>query len=252
MATERNRLDSSRDLLEELEDGWATPPPPNAKLRADDPADDKPEGAASNVVAEPSDPNVDELDEGWLDDLFPGEEEEEDDDDDDEPEPELPDERLDPVAFAEAKKARDERAAKKKEKKRAKLEAKRQRQRARAAAMRQKQKSKKGRAAGPASRKNPQAAPASATSRSEEKKKRAKAHNEEIPDSIAATSQDIDASEQDDDIAEERPKASKSTKATSTRAASAVPPRTMASIKLLAIVLAILLALAAAVAAIVK
>ncbi len=249
MATERNRLDSSRDLLEELEDGWATPPPPNAKLRADDPTDDKPAGAASNVVAEPSDPNVDELDEGWLDDLFPGEEED-DDDDDDEPEPELPDERLDHVAFAEAKKARDERAAKKKEKKRAKLEAKRQRQRPRAAAMRQKQKSKKGRAAGPASRKNPQAAPASATSRSEEKKKRAKAHNEEIPDSIAATSQDIDASEQDaDDIAEERPKAKTKSKAVQS---SAVPPRTMASIKLLAIVLAILLALAAAVAAIVK
>src|SRR6185437_14404725 len=116
---------SSRDLLEELEDGWAGAPPA------------RPAAAGAIPEEESSTPNVAELDEGWLDQLFP--EEEDDDEEADEPEPELPDERLDPVAFAAAKKAQGERQIAKKEKKRQKLEAKRARQREKAVAMRQKQ-----------------------------------------------------------------------------------------------------------------
>ena len=47
------------------------------------------------------------VDDGWLDELFP---EEEEPDEPEEEEPPLPDERLDPEAYAAAKKAREERA----------------------------------------------------------------------------------------------------------------------------------------------
>ena len=133
MAEQRTRQDSSRDLLEELEDGWASAP--------------SSKGAAAQVAAD-SAPDVNDLDEGWLDQLFP---EEDEDEEEEEPEPELPDERADPVAFAAAKKAREERQAARKEKKRQKLEAKRARQRSKAAAMRQKQKGKSKRKPAPAS-----------------------------------------------------------------------------------------------------
>src|SRR4051812_44113534 len=108
---ERSR-DSSRDLLEELEDGWGTPRPAGAQatataataaqpaMRTDARADDVPASSESG-------PDLAALDEGWLDDLFPGEEDEKDDEDEDEPEPELPDERLDPEAYAIAKEARE-------------------------------------------------------------------------------------------------------------------------------------------------
>jgi cobalamin biosynthesis Mg chelatase CobN len=81
--------------------------------------------------ADVSDPNLDALDSSWDD-----EEEEE------EPEPELPDERLDPVAYAEAKAAREERARARRERKRAKDAAKRARQKQRALEAKRKQKSK--------------------------------------------------------------------------------------------------------------
>src|SRR5262249_43142439 len=120
---ERSRIDSSRDLLEELEDGWGTPPPPPTSH-----AGTTEHANAHGEIAEdegPS-PDLDKLDEGWLDDLFPGDEkDDEEDEEDDEPEPELPDAQLDPEAYARAKKEREERAAKKKEKRRAKAEAKR-------------------------------------------------------------------------------------------------------------------------------
>ena len=168
---ERSRQDSTRNLLEELEDGWATPSSSRMPV-----AEATKTAAPATPIAEeddgrlpaPSTPDVDALDEGWLDDLFPGEggeNDDEDDEDDDEPEPALPDERLDPEAFALAKKAREERAALKKEKKRAKAETKRARQKARAAAIRQKQKSKKARPASvkpePAPKKKPARAKAS-------------------------------------------------------------------------------------------
>lgn len=210
---ERSPRDSSRDLLEELEDGWGTPRPPPAEPFA--------KSASAAPADRGSNPNLDELDEGWLDDLFPGEEEP-DEEEDEEPEPELPDERIDPVAYAAAKAARDERAAKKKEKRRAKAESKRARQKARAAAMRQKQKSKKARASAP---------------RREEPKKRAP----------ATPSSDRAMADESDDLETAAAVVAKQ-KTSPTHSA----PSTMGSIKLLAIVLVVLLAVAAAVAAIIK
>src|SRR5690348_4873533 len=109
---ERQPRDSSRDLLEELEDGWATPPAPGASSVKAESARPSEETRESDKDKDHDDKDdVDALDEGWLDEFFP----ENDDDEDDEPEeeePELPDERLDPQAFALAKKAREERAAK--------------------------------------------------------------------------------------------------------------------------------------------
>ena len=236
---ERSRQDTTRNLLQELDDGWATPSSsrlPVAKATTT--------AAPATPIAEdddgalpsPSTPDVDALDEGWLDDLFPGEGREPEDaeadevDEGDEPEPALPDERLDPEAFALAKKAREERAARKKEKKRAKAETKRARQKARAAAVRQKQKSKKAR---PASAK-PEPAP-------KKKPARTKA-SEPIDSSVVEGATDV--------VSTKRPTSSARAKASTPERRGA--PSTMASVKLLALVLAILLALAAAAAAIMK
>jgi cobalamin biosynthesis Mg chelatase CobN len=95
-----------------------------------DPADQAALSPGDSAAPEPS---TDSLDSGWDDD----EEEEEE-----EPEPELPDERLDPVAYAEAKAAQAERLQARKERKRAKDAAKKARQRARVEAAKNKQKSK--------------------------------------------------------------------------------------------------------------
>src|SRR5688572_6763928 len=118
----RPRSDSNRDLLEELEDGWATPAAPHVKKKGETPAPSPAaaaaatggaavpaaldsdrirelEAAAERVEAEsarmqaadPSEPNLADVDEGWLDDLFPEEEEEDAEDELEEPEPDLPD-----------------------------------------------------------------------------------------------------------------------------------------------------------------
>jgi len=225
---ERQRQDSSRDLLEELEDGWMTPPPPQPAAAA----------STNGEAREPasSEPDVDSLNAGWLDDLFPEDEDEDEDETDEEPEPSLPDERLDPEAYAAARKAREERAAKRKEKKRAKLEAKRARQKARAAAMRQKQKTKKSRSASKTQesgarrdRRDRAAAVDRAPSAASTQVNGAATEDEET-DTLAAASAD-------------KPRA------------SYAPPRrpsTLASIRLLAIVLGVMLALAAVVATIAK
>jgi hypothetical protein len=93
---------------------------------------------ASSDVA---DPNLDALDSSW------------DEEEEEEPEPDLPDERLDPVAYAAAKLAREERAQARRERKRAKDAAKkaRQKQRVLDAKRKQKGKSKKQRAPAPKS-----------------------------------------------------------------------------------------------------
>lgn len=218
----RESQDSARDLLETLEEGWGSleaapgeapapaPPTANGALRMDD-------------VPAPSTstPDLASLDDGWLDDLFPG------GDADDDDEPDLPDERLDPEAFARAKAARDERAAKKKERRRAKAEARRARQRARADATRQKQKAKKGRVTSAPLR----AATPSSTRRPESGSHMRAPREETARDDAALTSKP-------------RPR----TRAPAPRRA----PSTLASVKLLAVVLGTLLALAAAIAAIVK
>jgi hypothetical protein len=289
---ERSRPDSSRDLLEELEDGWGAPPPPPAGAlhtfmpkpaakAAETPAENTavpPAETAAEVIEEPdhvggarggrtalrteesdgtseptddaaqlpqSSPDLKALDEGWLDDLFPGgegqeghaeqEEDEDDEDEDEEPEPELPDERLDPEAFALAKKARDERVLRRKEKKRAKAEAKRARQKARTTATRQKQKAKKARPASP-----PRREPEPARKKSE--RPRAAQHADSSTNDDAET---IDATPVK--APSNRPRANAASSPSERPA-----PSTLGSVKRLAIVLAILLAVAAAVAAIVK
>jgi hypothetical protein len=227
---ERKQQDSSRDLLEELEDGWGTPSAPHVVVASPQaPAAPKPKPPSAEALAalEETD-DVDKLDDGWLDELFPIEDEPEEEE---EFEPELPDERLDPVAFAAAKKARDERASKKKDKKRAKLDAKRSRQRAKAQAMRQKQKSKKARS--PSSTRTIEAAPRAKRSRNE---KRAAE-----PDAPVADATDDDGALEPIENEPERKSAPAKTK-TKTR------PSTVASVKTLAIVLGALVVLAIAAA----
>src|SRR4051812_28813310 len=113
----RHRQDSSRDLLEELEDGWASSPTKAAAKKAAVAAA-TPAQAGAQALKTPLDPeaeiDVDALDDGWLDQLFP---EDDEPDEPEEPEPDLPDEGVDPVAYAAAKKARDERARQKKDRK---------------------------------------------------------------------------------------------------------------------------------------
>ncbi len=215
--TERSRQDSSRDLLEELEDGWGTPRPPPELAPSVEKA-----AAAHAAIAEDdaTSPDLAALDDGWLDEFFP---EADEPDEPDEPEPELPDERLDPEAYALAQKARDERAAKKKDRKRAKLDAKRTRQKARAAASRQnqKQKSKKARPA-PARRDEPS--------------------SKELAAPSSGSLPTVDPKEDAAERAVASPK----------RGPAPAKPSTAASVKLVAIVLVTLLAIAGAVAALSK
>ncbi len=91
-------------------------------------------------------PNIASLDSGW------DEDDEDEEDEEEEEEPELPDERFDPVAYAEAKKALEERREARRQKKREKDAAKKARRKARALALkeRQKTKSKKPRPSKPA------------------------------------------------------------------------------------------------------
>ncbi len=91
---------------------------------------------------EPSSPDLAALDDGWWGDGEDEEDEVEEEEEPEEAEPELPDERLDPVAYAEAKKARDERVEARRERRRSKAEAKKARRRARIEANRKKQKGK--------------------------------------------------------------------------------------------------------------
>jgi cobalamin biosynthesis Mg chelatase CobN len=131
----QEKRDSTRNLLEQLEGGWDE----------DDASGDDPQKEPS---APQSAPSLDELDAKWGDDLFGDDEEDEEEEEQEEPEPELPDERADPVAYAEAKKAREERVEARRKKKKAKLDAKRAKKRARIEAVQKqkKQKSKKSRA----------------------------------------------------------------------------------------------------------
>ena len=141
--------DSSRNLLDKIEGEWDSPSPPRAAASPEIQA--ALDAAAARLVdsLDPppvSVPTMDELDSGW------GEEDDDDDDEDEEEEiePELPDERLDPVAYAVAKKARDERVEARRQKRRAKAEAKKARRKARLDAQRSKQKGKQKKARPPA------------------------------------------------------------------------------------------------------
>lgn len=103
--------ESTRNLLEQIEEDWEAPSAPAPLVSA---------------------PSLTELDTGWGDD-----------EDDELDEPELPDERLDPVAYAAAKAEREARIAAKRQRRREKAEAKRAKQRDRALAAKKKQKGKK-------------------------------------------------------------------------------------------------------------
>lgn len=135
MAEEKN--ESSRDLLDQIEGDWDAPragSPTERRMHAElDAAADR---LMESLEPPPLDgPAMAELDSGWGDD-------DEDEEEEDEPEPELPDERLDPVAYAAAKKARDERIEAKRARRRAKAETKKARRKARSDAQKQKQKGK--------------------------------------------------------------------------------------------------------------
>lgn len=137
----QEKRDSTRNLLEQIEGGWDE----------DESSGIDPQKTEVARSSEQSAPSLDELDARWGEDLFGGDDEddEEEEEEVEEPEPELPDERADPVAYAAAKKAREDRAEDRRKKKKAKLDAKRAKKRARAEAVakQRKQKTKKSRAA---------------------------------------------------------------------------------------------------------
>jgi len=161
---DEEKREARRKILAELERAWDdTPRPPSASEAADVTAQSvKPPtaemraalDAAADRLVESLDPppvsvpSMDDLDSGW------GAEQEEEDDDDEEEqpasEPELPDEKLDPVAYAVAKKAREDRASALRERKRMKAEAKKARRKARLGAQKSKQKAKTKKARPPA------------------------------------------------------------------------------------------------------
>ncbi len=136
VAEKMEKDESSRTLLDKLEGEWDSPSDVTPEMQAAlDAAADR---LVDSLHPPPvSVPTMDELDSGW------GEEDDDDgDEEDDVVEPELPDERLDPVAYAEAKRARDERIEARREKRRAKAEMKKARRKARLDAQRSKQKGK--------------------------------------------------------------------------------------------------------------
>jgi hypothetical protein len=133
--------ESSRNLLDQIEGDWDSPRPPRAAATPEIQA--ALDAAAARLVdsLDPppmSVPTMDELDSGW------GQDDDDDDDDGDDEanEPELPDERLDPVAYALAKKAREERIEARRVRRRAKDAAKKSQRKARLDAQRSKQKGK--------------------------------------------------------------------------------------------------------------
>ncbi len=141
--------ESTRSLLAQIEGEWDAPKSGTAKAANPTAAELHAElDAAADRLVESLNPppvsvrNVEELDSGWGDT-------DDDDDDDDANEPALPDEQVDPVAYAEAKKARDERIEARQERRRAKVEAKKARRRARVDAQKSKQKGKQRKARPP-------------------------------------------------------------------------------------------------------
>ncbi len=148
MVAEKN--ESTRNLLNEIEGDWDTPRPrpaasPDVQAALDAAADRLVDSLDPPPVAVPT---MDELDSGW------GAEDEDDPDaaqreDDEANGPDLPDERLDPVAYALAKQAREERLEALRLRRRAKAETKKARRKARADAQKSKQKGKQRKARAP-------------------------------------------------------------------------------------------------------
>jgi hypothetical protein len=152
--------ESTRSLLAEIEGDWDAPAAAGAAKTAVAPTAQELHAAldaAADRLVESLDPppvsarNLEELDSGWGESADEDDDDESDDDesDDDASEPALPDEKLDPVAYAAAKKARDERIEARRERRRVKVEAKKARRKARADAQKSKQKGKQRKARGP-------------------------------------------------------------------------------------------------------
>ncbi len=115
--------DSNREsnpaLLDNVDGGWE---------------EDENESASSEADMRASTPDIAAVDSAWGD--------EDDEEEEEEAEEPLPDEALDPVAYAAAKKAREEREEARRQRRKLRAEAKRQKQKERAEAARQKQKAK--------------------------------------------------------------------------------------------------------------
>ena len=146
---EEEKREARRKLLAELEGTWTpstgtvgtdvTGEPvqaPTAEMQAA--LDAAAERLVESLEPPPSVPSMAELDSGWGED--------EDDDADEEPdaglETELPDEKLDPLAYAAARKAREERSEARRERKRSRADGNKARRKARVDAARAKQKGK--------------------------------------------------------------------------------------------------------------
>ena len=149
--------ESTRSLLAEIEGDWDAPAAAGAAKAAVAPTAQELHAAldaAADRLVDSLDPppvsvrNVEELDSGWGESAD-DDESDDDESDDDASEPALPDEKLDPVAYAAAKKARDERIEARRERRRVKVEAKKARRKARADAQKSKQKGKQRKARGP-------------------------------------------------------------------------------------------------------
>ena len=184
------KRDARRKLLAEIESSWDSPKPgavTASPLQPPTPEMQAALDAAAHRLVDSLDPppisvpGMDELDSGW-------EEEDEDDDEPEESEPELPDERLDPVAYAAAKQARDQRIEGRRERKRVKAEAKKLRRRARAEAAKVKQKGKTKTARPPAVAQAAKVAKAKARADLVARSRRAKLANgdDEVEDPSAA------------------------------------------------------------------
>jgi hypothetical protein len=189
MVAEKN--ESTRNLLDEIEGDWDTPKPraaasPEVQAALDAAADRLVDSLDPPPVSVPT---MDELDSGW------DEEDEDDEEEDEEDEVELPDERLDPVAYAAAKKAREERDEARRQRRRAKAEAKKARRTARLEAQKSKQKGKqkKARAAPKPARPAKEAAKEARRNRARAAAKPALARDEDDTSTDTAGEDDVEA-----------------------------------------------------------
>ena len=194
------KREARRKLLAEIESSWDSPKPGAVTASPVQPPTPEMQAAldaAADRLVESLDPppisvpGMAELDSGWEED------DDEEDDDDEAPEPELPDERLDPVAYAAAKKARDERIEARRERKRVKAEAKKLRRRARAETAKVKQKGKTKKARPPAVAQAAKVAKAKARAEAAARSRRARPGD--AADEDDAADDDASAPDMDDD-----------------------------------------------------
>lgn len=187
---DEDKRDARRRLLAELEGSWESPKPgtvtgepvhpPSPEMQAalDAAADRLVESLDPPPVSVPS---MDQLDSGWEED----DEEDEEDEEPEEPEPELPDERLDPVAYAAASKAREERIEAGRQRKRVKADAKKARRKARVEAAKGKQKGKTRKARPPSVGQAQKVAKAKARADALAKSRRGKPAGDEADESVS-------------------------------------------------------------------